>query len=93
MYGGILSVELTQDIDMRSFINALKLVICATHLGDNRTLALPVATTIFYENGPEQRKVMGISDSLIRISLGIEEIDDVIEDVQNAITLAKQASS
>ena len=84
-YGGILSVELVDEIDMRSFINALNLIICATHLGDTRTLVLPVATTIFYENGEQQRQQMGISDSLIRFSIGIENIDDLIADIEQAL--------
>ncbi|WP_371192929.1 cystathionine gamma-synthase family protein [Glaciecola sp. SC05] len=87
-YGGILSIELADSLDMRVFLNALKLVICATHLGDTRTLALPIATTVFYENGPEQRAVMGISDKLIRMSIGIENVADLIDDIQQALKLA-----
>lgn len=85
-FGAILSLELMPDIDMRRFLNALNLIICSTHLGDTRTLALPIATTVFFENGPEQRKIMGISDNLIRISVGIEDIDDLIDDICHALT-------
>lgn len=85
-FGAILSLELMPGIDMRRFLNALNLIICSTHLGDTRTLALPIATTVFFENGPEQRKVMGISDNLIRISVGIEDIDDLIDDITHALT-------
>lgn len=84
-FGGILSFELSKHVDMRSFINKLSLIIAATHLGDTRTLILPVATTIFYENGPEQRAQMGISDTLVRMSIGIENSDDLIEDMQKAL--------
>ncbi len=83
-YGGILSFELAPEIDIRAFINHLNLLICATHLGDTRTLVLPVATTIFYENGPQEREKMGISDSLIRVSVGIEDIEDLIDDFEQA---------
>lgn len=84
-FGGILSIELVDNIDMRAFLNALNVIICATHLGDTRTLALPVATTIFYENGPQQRAIMGISDSLIRISVGIEHVSDLTDDITQAL--------
>jgi O-acetylhomoserine (thiol)-lyase len=85
-YGGILSIELAEHIDLRAFINALELIICATHLGDTRTLVLPVATTIFYENGAQQREAMGISDSLLRFSIGIENIQDLIADIDRAMS-------
>ena len=42
----------------------------SSNLGDNRTLAIPVAHTIFWEMGPERRAAMGIADSLIRVSVG-----------------------
>lgn len=84
-FGGILSFELKQGDNVRDFINALKMILSATHLGDNRTLILPVASTIFYENGPEQRKEMGISDTLIRMSIGIEDCGDIINDLAQAL--------
>ena len=57
----------------------------SSNLGDNRTLAIPVAQTIYHEMGPERRASMGISDSLIRISAGIEEADDLLADFQQAL--------
>lgn len=83
-YGGILSVELNDNINPHEFLNSLSLVISATHLGDTRTLALPIASTVFYENGPEERRKMGIADSLIRISVGIEDIEDILSDFDSA---------
>jgi len=83
-FGGILSVELSDEIEPHAFLNALSLVISATHLGDTRTLALPAASTIFYENGPDERAKMGIADSLIRISVGIEDIEDILADFDQA---------
>jgi len=46
---------------------------------------LPVAQTIFYELGPERRAQMGIEENLIRMSIGIEDAEDLIEDVQQAL--------
>lgn len=83
-FGGILSFELTTSIDLRSFLNSLSLILIATHLGDTRTLALPVATTIFYENGPQRRAQMGISDTLVRLSIGIEDAVDLVGDLDRA---------
>jgi O-acetylhomoserine (thiol)-lyase len=84
-YGGILSFELNTNIDMRTFLNQLALILIATHLGDTRTLALPVASTIFHENGARKRKAMGISDTLIRLSVGIEDVNDIIADIAQAL--------
>lgn len=83
-FGGILSVELSAEIEPYAFLNALSLVISATHLGDTRTLALPAASTIFFENGAQERAKMGISDALIRISVGIEDIEDILADFDQA---------
>ena len=82
--GALFSFEPTDDVDPFSMLNRLELVIKSTNLGDNRTLAIPVAPTIYHEMGPELRAEMGIADSLIRISAGIEDIDDLIEDFTRA---------
>lgn len=84
-FGGILSFDLQSDIDCFAFMNKLQLVLNATHLGDTRTLAIPVAHTIYYEMGAETRNKMGISDNMIRLSVGIEDIDDLIADFEQAL--------
>jgi O-acetylhomoserine (thiol)-lyase len=84
-YGALLSIELTDGLDCFDFLNRLKLVISSSHLGDNRTLAIPIAHTIYWEMGPQRRAEMGIADSLIRLSVGIEDIDDLIGDFQQAL--------
>lgn len=86
-YGGIFSIDLDDGIDGHQFLNSLNTIICATHLGDTRTLALPVASTIFFENGHEQRELMGINDNMIRFSVGIEDIDDIVADLEQAFKL------
>ena len=82
--GAIFSFELTEGIDPFEFMNNLHVVIKSSNLGDTRTLAIPIAHTIYYEMGPERRASMGINESLIRISTGIEDIDDLLEDFENA---------
>ena len=57
----------------------------SSNLGDNRTLAIPVAHTIYWEMGPERRASMGIAESLIRISVGIEDRDDLLSDFAQAL--------
>ena len=83
--GSIFSFELAAHIDCFDFLNQLKIAISATHLGDNRTLIIPVAHTIFFEMGIERRKTMGIAESLIRVSVGIEEAADLLADFRQAL--------
>lgn len=84
-YGALMSIELADSIDCFDFLNRLKLVISSSHLGDNRTLAIPIAQTIYWEMGPERRAEMGIADSLIRFSIGIEDLDDLTSDFNQAL--------
>jgi O-acetylhomoserine (thiol)-lyase len=84
-YGALFSFELADGIDVFAFLNRLRIVVLSSNLGDNRTLAIPVAHTIFWEMGPERRAEMGIADSLIRISVGIEDRDDLIDDFAQAL--------
>ncbi len=83
--GALLSFELNEGLDLWAFLNALKVIIKSTNLGDNRTLAIPVAHTIYHEIGAALRADMGIADSLIRISLGIEDIGDLLDDLDQAL--------
>ena len=83
--GAIFSFELTEDLDPFAFLDRLNIVVKSTNLGDNRTLAIPVAPTIYFELGPERRASMGIADSLIRISVGIEDVDDLLLDFEEAL--------
>ena len=84
-HGGIFSIELADGVDCFDFINALDLVICSSNLGDTRSLAIPVAHSIYFEMGPERRASMGIDDSLIRFSIGIEDEDDLVGDFSRAL--------
>ena len=60
-------------------------MICSSNLGDTRSLAIPVAHSIYFEMGPERRASMGIDDSLIRFSIGIEDEDDLVKDFSRAL--------
>jgi len=84
-FGALLSIELDNAIDCFDFLNKLELVLSSSHLGDNRTLAIPVAHTIYYEMGAERRASMGIADSMIRLSVGIEDTKDLLADFEQAL--------
>ena len=83
--GSLMSIELKPGIDCFDVLDALEIPIVASNLGDNRTLAIPVAQTIYFEMGPERRASMGISDGMIRLSIGIEDIDDLLADFSQAL--------
>jgi O-acetylhomoserine (thiol)-lyase len=84
-YGSLFSFELKEGIDCFDYLNRLKIAIPASNLGDTRTLVIPVAHTIFFEMGPERRASMGIAESLIRVSVGIEETEDLLRDFGEAL--------
>ena len=84
-YGALLSFELAADVDPFAFLNRLEVVVLSSNLGDNRTLAIPVAQTIFWEMGRERREAMGIAESLIRVSVGIEDEADLVADFAQAL--------
>jgi O-acetylhomoserine (thiol)-lyase len=84
-FGAIMSIELAEGVDCFDFLNALELVICSSNLGDTRTLGIPVAHTIYWEMGPERRASMGVADSMVRLSIGIENSDDLLADFAQAL--------
>ena len=82
--GAIMSFELADDVDLWAYLDRMQVAIKSTNLGDNRTLVIPVAHTIYYEMGAQRRASMGIDDSLIRVSVGIEDTQDLIDDFAQA---------
>lgn len=84
-YSYLLSIELENSVDCFDFLNALQVVFSSSHLGDNRTLGIPVAHTIYFEMGAERRASMGVADSMIRLSMGIEDTDDLLADFEQAL--------
>lgn len=86
-FGGMLSFELKdQDADKTDeFLKALQLPICAPSLGGVESLITRPATTSHLGLSKEDRKKIGISDSLVRFSTGIEATEDLIEDFEQAL--------
>jgi O-acetylhomoserine (thiol)-lyase len=71
------------------FIDALQIILRVLSMGDAKSLACHPASTLHRQLTPEQKVLAGVSEDLIRISVGIEHIDDIIEDVEQAIEASK----
>jgi len=85
-FGGMLSFELKTDYDgTKRFMDSLKFIKLATSLGGITTLATQPVTNTHAGLSAEERKKSGISDSLVRISIGIEEPDEIIEDIKQGL--------
>lgn len=85
--GTIFTFELVSRDACYQFLNNLKLIRRATNLSDNRSLIIHPASTIYGDYSPEDRKLMGVSDTLIRLSVGIEDVDDLKNDLNAALLL------
>jgi O-acetylhomoserine (thiol)-lyase len=85
-FGSIMSIDLVAGVDCFDVLNAMENIVSSSNLGDTRTLAIPVAHTIYYEMGAERRASMGIADSMLRFSIGIEEVEDLLADFEKALT-------
>jgi O-succinylhomoserine sulfhydrylase len=70
------------------FLNALKLIRISNNLGDAKSLVTHPATTTHQRFTPEQRAEMGITDGLVRLSVGLEHKDDLLEDLTHALDRA-----
>lgn len=87
-FGGIMSFALAGGYEeVKKFLTSLKLVHLAASLGSVSTLAGPPRTTSHVELSEAQRKHLGIPESLIRYSVGIENVDDLLEDLEQALAL------
>ena len=83
-WGGMLSFEVGSPDEARTVLNRFKLMTLAESLGGVETLVCHPATMTHASVPPERRAAIGLSDSLIRISAGIEDIDDLQEDLEQA---------
>ncbi len=83
-YGAMLSFEL-KDLKAMDFMKRLRLIKAALSLGGVETTICDPATTSHQKVSGEVRKRLGISDNLLRLSVGIENLDDLIADIQQAL--------
>ena len=71
------------------FIDALQLILRLVNIGDAKSLACHPASTTHRQLGPEELAAAGVSPDMIRLSVGIEHIDDIIADVDQALRAAQ----
>jgi cystathionine gamma-synthase/methionine-gamma-lyase len=85
--GAIVAVELANNTKEGAFrfMDALRLVVRSTSLGDVFTSALHPATASHRDVAPARRRALGIADGLVRLSIGIEQVDDILADLDQAL--------
>ncbi|MCJ7833459.1 MAG: O-acetylhomoserine aminocarboxypropyltransferase/cysteine synthase [Deltaproteobacteria bacterium] len=89
--GAILSFGIKGGIPAgKKFIESLRLVSHLANVGDAKTLAIHPATTTHQQLTPDEQLSTGVTSDLIRLSIGIEHIDDIIEDISQALTKSSQ---
>lgn len=85
--GGVLTFELKAGIEGgRKFLNSLQWLSMTNNLGDSRTIASHPASTTHSKLTEEERKAVGITPGLIRLSVGLEHPDDILEEIINALS-------
>ena len=88
-YGGLVGFELKGGRDAGcKFIEALKMFYHVANIGDARSLAIHPASTTHSQLTPEEQAQTGVTDSYVRLSVGIEHIDDIIADLDQALAAA-----
>ena len=88
LYGGMISFEIRDAgrEEVFAFMDRLRLIVRATSLGDVHTMILYPAMSSHRELSPRQRQRMGIGDNLVRLSVGIEAPEDILEDLEQALS-------
>ena len=92
-FGGILTIRTGSKKRAFEIINALKLPLIISNIGDTKTLVIHPESTLNVHSTPEEKKDAGVFDDLIRISVGIEDIEDLIEDFRQAMDQSKPEKS
>jgi O-acetylhomoserine (thiol)-lyase len=88
-YGALLGFEIKGGLEAgRRFIDSLKLLYHVANIGDARSLAIHPASTTHSQLSPEEQLSSGVSDSYVRLSIGLEHIDDILADITQALDAA-----
>ncbi len=88
-HGGLLGFELAGGIDAgRAFIDALKLVYHVANIGDARSLAIHPASTTHSQLSEDEQRATGVTPGYVRLSIGLEHIDDILGDLSQALDAA-----
>ncbi|QIB68020.1 O-acetylhomoserine aminocarboxypropyltransferase/cysteine synthase [Aminipila butyrica] len=88
--GGIFTLRLYTKERAFAFINQLKYAINITNIGDTKTLVIHPASTIYAHSNEEEQEKAGVYEDLIRVSVGIEDIEDLMEDFHQALTYVNE---
>lgn len=89
-HGGLVGFELAGGREAgRQFIDALKLFYHVANIGDARSLAIHPASTTHSQLSAEEQLATGVSDGYVRLSIGLEHIDDILADLTQALAAAK----
>ncbi len=84
--GTVISIDLLQGKQAAfEFLNRLQIMLISNNLADAKSIATHPATTTHQRLTPEQRESLGISDGLVRLSIGLEDPDDLVADILNAL--------
>ena len=84
--GAMLTIDLESEEACKKFINSLKLIKRATNLFDNKSLAIHPSSTIFGPFSDKQKAEMDILDTTIRLSIGLEDVDDLFDDIKRSLS-------
>jgi len=84
-FGGIITIRVGSKEKAFGIINALKLPLIVSNIGDTKTLVIHPESTLNVHSTEEEKITAGVFDDLIRISVGIEDVEDLIEDFRQAI--------
>jgi cystathionine beta-lyase/cystathionine gamma-synthase len=84
-FGGMISFDLGSLVAAKKFLKRVRLCALAESLGGVETLISHPATMTHASIPPEQRQKIGVTDGLVRISVGLEDIDDIIDDMKQAL--------
>jgi O-succinylhomoserine sulfhydrylase len=84
--GGIVTFQIKGGLEAgRRFLDQLNLFSLTPNLGDSRSIATHPASTTHSKLKPEEREAVGISDGLVRLSIGLEHLEDIWEDIEQAL--------
>ena len=84
-FGAMLTIDLETEQKCYGFLNSLRLIRRATNLFDSKSLAIHPYSTIFVSFTPEEKKKMDVLDTTIRLSMGLEDVNDLYEDIVQAL--------
>ena len=87
--GSMITIDMGTQEKAFSFLDASKLLTLTANIGDCRTLGLHMSSTIYQDFTPKEKEFLGITDGLIRISIGLEKPQDIIDDLLNCYEVSK----